>query len=61
MDNGQDVTAPKICSLIVGPTCHDQFEFFNWTIDVPPKPTKIAEKVSQSNRKSKKTNLPNSQ
>ncbi|XP_045479749.1 sphingomyelin phosphodiesterase-like [Harmonia axyridis] len=46
MDNGKNVTGPKLCSLLLGPTCHNQFEFYNWTISVPPKPAVIPKKIS---------------
>ncbi|XP_044748363.1 sphingomyelin phosphodiesterase-like [Coccinella septempunctata] len=45
IENGKNVTGPKLCSLLLGPTCHNQFDYFNWTVDVPPKPEVIPRKV----------------
>ncbi|KAL3265353.1 hypothetical protein HHI36_009561 [Cryptolaemus montrouzieri] len=45
IDNNKNITAQKICSLLLSPTCHNQFDYFNWTIDIPEKPKEIPQKI----------------
>ncbi|KAK9869167.1 hypothetical protein WA026_002916 [Henosepilachna vigintioctopunctata] len=48
-DFGNNVTPEKICTLRMGPTCHNQFKYLNWTISIPDKPVTVPKKIAQQN------------
>ncbi|KAK9870764.1 hypothetical protein WA026_009725 [Henosepilachna vigintioctopunctata] len=51
LKNGKDVKAEKFCTLLLGSSCHNEFDYFNWTIDIPPKPSKLPEKIASRSSK----------